>query len=851
MKRSASQSRSEDVMATANKNKTFRLFNDPVHGHIELNEACQLIVDTKEFQRLRNIKQLGMVDFVFPGATHTRFEHALGTYHLAGKFLRSLREYHTEVPMKKKKTTTVAEEDDKMEISDISDKDILCVEIAGLCHDLGCGPLSTLFSKRFLVALEKNPALKDNAKVWLKNRNVLMFEHMLKMNSLEVKLKKFEIEAHDIIFIKELIGGYECNGSTAWPYKGRNEKNAFLYEIVSNHRNGVDVCKFDYMARDCHNLGIVNNFDAQRYVEFARIIEVDGEIQICTRNKELGNLYNMFFTRYNLHKFAYQHPVVCGMELMIVDVLEQIIDKFKILKVDCTEFILQAVESYMRLENERVNDILKAVKTLLSSNTKLNDVLEAVKTLLSLETNVIDFIEAVKTLLSSETKVNDVLEAVKTLLSSETKVKEVLEAVKTFLSSETKLNDVLQAVKTHLSSETKVSDVLKALKTLLSSDTKINDNCEAVKPHLSSETKVKKVLDDVKTIVSSETKMNDVLEALKTLLSMENKLKDVLTAVNTLLSSETKVNDVLEAHLSSDIKLNDVVMKTILSETKLNDVVMETIQSSETKKEAIEWISKQNTSQNAHSNDEIINNLLAYLNMNTNDRISSVCQAIQEFLDKTNIETCQWLTIQEVLNFEVSQDVVLRGFTHLTDDVLFSIRNFKPDVKTDVELKKRVQLIERLYSRDIYKFLGESLPMYGTDLDDKIESEWSKMPEDIKTLALTDEEKMQQIIYNKCNPNKAVTPGSIFLEDIKLIITKLDFGMKDENPIHRLRVYQKGNLHEGIKLEQTQTSLLLQGMNYKELLVRVYTTLPNKDGRNAEKIKAIKAAFESMIQRNN
>ncbi|XP_055890968.1 deoxynucleoside triphosphate triphosphohydrolase SAMHD1-like isoform X10 [Biomphalaria glabrata] len=831
MKRSASQSRSEDVMATANKNKTFRLFNDPVHGHIELNEACQLIVDTKEFQRLRNIKQLGMVDFVFPGATHTRFEHALGTYHLAGKFLRSLREYHTEVPMKKKKTTTVAEEDDKMEISDISDKDILCVEIAGLCHDLGCGPLSTLFSKRFLVALEKNPALKDNAKVWLKNRNVLMFEHMLKMNSLEVKLKKFEIEAHDIIFIKELIGGYECNGSTAWPYKGRNEKNAFLYEIVSNHRNGVDVCKFDYMARDCHNLGIVNNFDAQRYVEFARIIEVDGEIQICTRNKELGNLYNMFFTRYNLHKFAYQHPVVCGMELMIVDVLEQIIDKFKILKVDCTEFILQAVESYMRLENERVNDILKAVKTLLSSNTK---------------------------------------------------VKEVLEAVKTFLSSETKLNDVLQAVKTHLSSETKVSDVLKALKTLLSSDTKINDNCEAVKPHLSSETKVKKVLDDVKTIVSSETKMNDVLEALKTLLSMENKLKDVLTAVNTLLSSETKVNDVLEAHLSSDInvkevlkavkilllsetkvndvleahlssdiKLNDVVMKTILSETKLNDVVMETIQSSETKKEAIEWISKQNTSQNAHSNDEIINNLLAYLNMNTNDRISSVCQAIQEFLDKTNIETCQWLTIQEVLNFEVSQDVVLRGFTHLTDDVLFSIRNFKPDVKTDVELKKRVQLIERLYSRDIYKFLGESLPMYGTDLDDKIESEWSKMPEDIKTLALTDEEKMQQIIYNKCNPNKAVTPGSIFLEDIKLIITKLDFGMKDENPIHRLRVYQKGNLHEGIKLEQTQTSLLLQGMNYKELLVRVYTTLPNKDGRNAEKIKAIKAAFESMIQRNN
>ncbi|KAK0062604.1 deoxynucleoside triphosphate triphosphohydrolase SAMHD1 [Biomphalaria pfeifferi] len=309
MKRSASQSRSEDVMATPSRNKKFRLFNDPVHGHIELNEACQLIVDTKQFQRLRNIKQLGFVDFVFPGATHTRFEHALGTYHLAGKFLRSLKEYPILKEVSKKMETSNEDES-----SHISETDILCVEIAGLCHDLGCGPLSTFFSKRFLVANENDSFVKK----WLRSRNVLMFEHMLKINSLEEKLeRKFGLIKKDITFIKELIGGYECNGSTAWPYKGgRNEKQAFLYEIVSNHRNGVDVCKFDYMARDCHNLGIVNNFDAQRYMEFARIIEVDGEIQICTRKKELGNLYNMFFTRYNLHKFAYQHPVVCGIELI-------------------------------------------------------------------------------------------------------------------------------------------------------------------------------------------------------------------------------------------------------------------------------------------------------------------------------------------------------------------------------------------------------------------------------------------------------------------------------------------------------------------------------------------------------
>ncbi|KAI8790200.1 deoxynucleoside triphosphate triphosphohydrolase SAMHD1 [Biomphalaria glabrata] len=105
------------------ENKSFRLFNDPVHGHIELNETCQLIVDTKEFQRLRDIKQLGFVDFVFPGATHTRFEHALGAYHLAGEFVRRLKKYHP-----KPNATNADEEQDR--------RDILCIEIAALCHDI-------------------------------------------------------------------------------------------------------------------------------------------------------------------------------------------------------------------------------------------------------------------------------------------------------------------------------------------------------------------------------------------------------------------------------------------------------------------------------------------------------------------------------------------------------------------------------------------------------------------------------------------------------------------------------------------------------------------------------------------
>ena len=56
----------------------FQVFNDPIHGHIEVHPLCIKIIDTPQFQRLRNIKQLGTCYLVFPGASHNRFEHSLG-----------------------------------------------------------------------------------------------------------------------------------------------------------------------------------------------------------------------------------------------------------------------------------------------------------------------------------------------------------------------------------------------------------------------------------------------------------------------------------------------------------------------------------------------------------------------------------------------------------------------------------------------------------------------------------------------------------------------------------------------------------------------------------------------------
>ncbi|XP_057558788.1 deoxynucleoside triphosphate triphosphohydrolase SAMHD1 isoform X2 [Hippopotamus amphibius kiboko] len=276
---------------------TMKVINDPIHGHIEFHPLLIRIIDTPQFQRLRYIKQLGSGYYVFPGASHNRFEHSLGVGYLAGCLLRELSEKQPELQ--------------------ISERDMLCVQIAGLCHDLGHGPFSHMFDGRFI------PLARPEVKWTHEQGSVMMFEHLVNSNGLRDVMEHYGlIPDEDIWFIKEQITGpleSPIKDTSKWLYKGRPKEKNFLYEIVANKRNGIDVDKWDYFARDCHHLGIQNNFDYKRFIKFARVCEVDNTKHICTREKEVGNLYDMFHTRNSLHRRAYQHKVGNIIDTMITD----------------------------------------------------------------------------------------------------------------------------------------------------------------------------------------------------------------------------------------------------------------------------------------------------------------------------------------------------------------------------------------------------------------------------------------------------------------------------------------------------------------------------------------------------
>ncbi|MCH2110692.1 MAG: HD domain-containing protein [Polyangiaceae bacterium] len=109
------------------------ILRDPVHGLVAFENDEEKIVEellaTKELQRLRRIRQLGLASLAYPGADHTRFSHALGTAHVMRLFIARIRSIHEELPFWQRLTSERA-------------RDALA---AALLHDIGHGPFSHLF----------------------------------------------------------------------------------------------------------------------------------------------------------------------------------------------------------------------------------------------------------------------------------------------------------------------------------------------------------------------------------------------------------------------------------------------------------------------------------------------------------------------------------------------------------------------------------------------------------------------------------------------------------------------------------------------------------------------------------
>lgn len=257
-----------------------RLLNDVVHGEIELpKELFKQIIDTPQFQRLRNVSQMGFTQHVYHCAITTRFPHCIGTAHLAEKWMTQIRARQPEL--------------------EIQDKDIKLVTTAALIHDLGHPPYSHCF-ENWMNSIGHKWNHED--------MSGKLFEHIVDENSLDWSTQ-------DVRNVSTFISGGVVNRERAWES-----------QIVSNEENGVDVDKFDYLERDAQHLGLKVDFKSGRLIENSRVIGSD----ITFQAKDAMNVFKLFDARYTLHKRAYQHKICHSVEHLIYDVLNASNERFRI-----------------------------------------------------------------------------------------------------------------------------------------------------------------------------------------------------------------------------------------------------------------------------------------------------------------------------------------------------------------------------------------------------------------------------------------------------------------------------------------------------------------------------------------
>ena len=264
---------------------------DPIHGFIEITPLMKQIIDTKEFQRLRDLKQLGATTFVFPSANHTRFEHSIGVSHLAEKMIESIRKNNPELK--------------------ITNRQIELTRIAGLLHDIGHGPYSHLYDDYI-----KGPKEKDH-----EERGCKLIRNM-------VKTYKLPIKKTEVTEILSMINPKDT--------KKKKKTKIWKYQIIANKVNQLDVDKMDYIQRDCFYLGMKCSGEYSRLMKDVKVITVGNTKQIAWSIKLQYDIFHLFSTRYRLHKTVYNHPKVKAYEHIIIEILQTIKNKTKMKNLSTT-----------------------------------------------------------------------------------------------------------------------------------------------------------------------------------------------------------------------------------------------------------------------------------------------------------------------------------------------------------------------------------------------------------------------------------------------------------------------------------------------------------------------------------
>lgn len=299
-----------------------KVFRDTLYGNIVVEyQLIWDLIDTREVQRLRRIRQLSGVAMVFHTAEHSRFGHALGVYHIARRMVEEVKDLQ--------KT--------------LSEYEIIVLLCAALLHDVGHGPFSHAFEHVFKIRHEQITCQ--------------MIESPL--TQINQVLKKYPGLATDIAGIIRHDGKYPL-----------------VESLISSQ---LDVDRLDYLNRDAQFTGATYGVvDVDR---ITRILCVR-EGKICYRAKGVHAIENYLMSRYHMYWQIYYHPKARSYEIILESIYARIKDLLidnKKIDADVTSlkkvFFEHDLEAYIDIDDSYVNGIIKQLTK--TKDLVLNDLCNA------------------------------------------------------------------------------------------------------------------------------------------------------------------------------------------------------------------------------------------------------------------------------------------------------------------------------------------------------------------------------------------------------------------------------------------------------------------------------------------
>ena len=240
-----------------------KAIRDPIWGHIHIPQYMVPLVDAEEFQRLRDISQLGHVLLVYPGARHSRFEHSLGVFHIAGQFLRQL-----------------VQADPPLEIN-IEDARVLLA--ASLLHDIGHYPFCHVLE-------EMQMFFSDHEE---RGRQIIL-DPSTEVNAALVRAETDPFRVANVIDYR--------NNSVTIP-----DSDLRLAHVLSGT---LDPDKIDYLLRDARYCGVPFGESVNRDRLLGSITFDPAGQRPAITYKGVSAVEALIFTSYLMYRNVYWHHAV-------------------------------------------------------------------------------------------------------------------------------------------------------------------------------------------------------------------------------------------------------------------------------------------------------------------------------------------------------------------------------------------------------------------------------------------------------------------------------------------------------------------------------------------------------------